>query len=209
MTVSGIPKQTLLRLPIYLNYLKQISGSGIENMSATKIAAALNLNHVVVRKDLASISNSGKPKVGYNVNKLIEELESFLGYNDSLNAVIVGAGSLGKALLKHEGFSECGFNIIAAFDKDPKALADKCANKALLPIDRLKSFSKLNRVKVGIITCPDSAAQEIADMLVDAEIYSIWNFTSVQLTVPEYVYVLNENMASSLILLSKHINGKQ
>ncbi len=209
MTVSGIPKQTLLRLPIYLNYLKQISGSGIENMSATKIAAALNLNHVVVRKDLASISSSGKPKIGYNVNQLIGELESFLGYNDSLNAVIIGAGSLGKALLKHEGFSECGFNIIAAFDNDPRAYNDKSISKAILPIERLKEFAKLNHVKVGIITCPDSAAQQIANLLADSEIYSIWNFTSVQLTVPEYVYVLNENMASSLILLSKHINGKQ
>lgn len=102
MISTSISKQTLLRLPLYLNYLKHLPDEADEYISATKIAGALNLNHVVVRKDLASISNAGRPKVGYSVGSLIGELENYLGYNDN-DAIIIGAGKLGKALLTFDG----------------------------------------------------------------------------------------------------------
>lgn len=100
MVNRSISKQTLLRLPLYLNYMKQLGENTPEHISATTIAEALRLNHVVVRKDLAAVSSAGKPKVGYNTEALIAELEEFLGYNDVDDAIIVGAGRLGKAVLK-------------------------------------------------------------------------------------------------------------
>ena len=200
---QNISKHTLQRLPMYLSYIKGLPEDAPKNISATTIAEALQLNDVQVRKDLASVSSSGKPKVGYNVKDLIAELEAFLGYNDIDNAVIVGAGSLGKALLNYSGFKAYGLNIIAAFDlcEEPTEFQ----GKTVFPIAQLESFCRKVNIHIGIITVPASSAQEICDLLVNSGIRAIWNFAPVQLVVPDGILVQNENMASSLALLSNHL----
>ena len=199
----NISKHTLQRLPRYLSYIQGLPEDAPKNISATTIAEALQLNDVQVRKDLASVSSSGKPKVGYNVKDLIAELEAFLGYNDIDNAVIVGAGSLGKALLNYSGFKAYGLNIIAAFDlcEEPTEFQ----GKTVFPIAQLGSFCRKVNVHIGIITVPASSAQEICDLLVESGIRAIWNFAPVHLVVPDGILVQNENMASSLALLSNHL----
>ena len=199
----NISKHTLQRLPMYLSYIQGLPEDAPKNISATTIAEALQLNDVQVRKDLASVSSSGKPKVGYNVKDLIAELEAFLGYNDIDNAVIVGAGSLGKALLNYSGFKAYGLNIIAAFDlcEEPTEFQ----GKTVFPIAQLGSFCRKANVHIGIITVPASSAQEICDLLVESGIRAIWNFAPVHLVVPDGILVQNENMASSLALLSNHL----
>ena len=201
--VPNISKHTLQRLPMYLSYIQVLPEDAPTNISATTIAEALQLNEVQVRKDLASVSSSGKPKVGYNVKDLIAELEAFLGYNDIDNAVIVGAGSLGKALLNYSGFKAYGLNIIAAFDlcEEPTEFQ----GKTVFPIAQLGSFCRKVNVHIGIITVPASSAQEIYDLLVESGIRAIWNFAPVHLVVPDGILVQNENMASSLALLSNHL----
>lgn len=188
---------------MYLSYIQGLPEDAPKNISATTIAEALQLNDVQVRKDLASVSSSGKPKVGYNVKDLIAELEAFLGYNDIDNAVIVGAGSLGKALLNYSGFKAYGLNIIAAFDlcEEPTEFQ----GKTVFPIAQLESFCRKVNVHIGIITVPASSAQEICDLLVESGIRAIWNFAPVHLVVPDGILVQNENMASSLALLSNHL----
>ena len=200
---QNISKHTLQRLPMYLSYIKGLPEDAPKNISATTIAEALQLNDVQVRKDLASVSSSGKPKVGYNVKDLIAELEAFLGYNDIDNAVIVGAGSLGKALLNYSGFKAYGLNIIAAFDlcEEPPEFQ----GKTVFPIAQLESFCRKVNIHIGIITVPASSAQEICDLLVNSGIRAIWNFAPVHLVVPDGILVQNENMASSLALLSNHL----
>ena len=200
---QNISKHTLQRLPMYLSYIKGLPEDAPKNISATTIAEALQLNDVQVRKDLASVSSSGKPKVGYNVKDLIAELEAFLGYNDIDNAVIVGAGSLGKALLNYSGFKAYGLNIIAAFDlcEEPTEFQ----GKTVFPIAQLESFCRKVNIHIGIITVPASSAQEICDLLVNSGIRAIWNFAPVHLVVPDGILVQNENMASSLALLSHHL----
>lgn len=116
MEVKGISQAILRRLPIYLTYLKSLPPQGPAHISATAIAAALHMGEVQVRKDLASVSKAGRPRIGYIVSELVEDLEAFLGCNDVSNAVIVGAGKLGKALLDYEGFSEYGLHIVAGLD---------------------------------------------------------------------------------------------
>lgn len=199
----NISKHTLQRLPMYLSYIQGLPEDAPKNISATTIAEALQLNDVQVRKDLASVSSSGKPKVGYNVKDLIAELEAFLGYNDIDNAVIVGAGSLGKALLNYSGFKAYGLNIIAAFDlcEEPTEFQ----GKTVFPIAQLGSFCRKVNVHIGIIAVPASSAQEICDLLVESGIRAIWNFAPVHLVVPDGILVQNENMASSLALLSNHL----
>lgn len=208
MLSGGISRQTLLRLPLYLNYLKQFNENRPEHISATTISEALRLNHVVVRKDIAAVSSAGRPKVGYVTADLIAELENFLGYNDVDNAVVVGAGRLGKALLQYNGFSGCGMNILAAFDVNEDVLEDDFEGKKILPMDRLMDLCTRMKVRIGIITVPAENAQAICNLLLESGILAIWNFAPVHLDVPEGILVQNENLAASLALLSKHLREK-
>ena len=203
MMSSNISKQTLQRLPLYLSYIKALPADAPKNISATMIAEALQLNDVQVRKDLASVSSSGKPKVGYNVKDLVAELESFLGYDNVDDAIIVGAGSLGKALLNYSGFKAYGLNVLAAFDLCEEPV--EFQGKTIFPIDQLESVCRRMNIHIGIITVPAASAQEICDSLVKSGVRAIWNFAPVHLVVPEGILVQNENMASSLALLSNHL----
>lgn len=203
MMSSNISKQTLQRLPLYLSYIKALPEDAPKNISATMIAEALQLNDVQVRKDLASVSSSGKPKVGYNVKDLVAELESFLGYDNVDDAIIVGAGSLGKALLNYGGFKAYGLNVLAAFDLCEEPV--EFQGKTIFPIDQLESVCRRMNIHIGIITVPAASAQEICDSLVKSGVRAIWNFAPVHLVVPEGILVQNENMASSLALLSNHL----
>ena len=203
MMSSNISKQTLQRLPLYLSYIKALPADAPKNISATMIAEALQLNDVQVSKDLASVSSSGKPKVGYNVKDLVAELESFLGYDNVDDAIIVGAGSLGKALLNYGGFKAYGLNVLAAFDLCEEPV--EFQGKTIFPIDQLESVCRRMNIHIGIITVPAASAQEICDSLVKSGVRAIWNFAPVHLVVPEGILVQNENMASSLALLSNHL----
>lgn len=203
----SVSKQTLQRLPLYLSYLKN-QRDAAKHISATAIAEALNMNHVVVRKDLASISGSGRPKVGYVREGLIQELEIFLGYDNTEDAVLVGAGQLGKALLAYTGFVEYGLNIVAGFDADPLKANTKVGGKMILPMDRLEDLCRRMKVRIGIITVPGEQAQAVCSLLVKSGILAVWNFSNVHLEVSEGILVQNENMAVSLAILSNHLRER-
>lgn len=209
MVNRSISKQTLLRLPLYLNYIKQLGDNRPEHISATTIAEALRLNHVVVRKDLASVSSAGKPKVGYVTADLVKQLEDFLGYNDVDDAIIVGAGKLGRALLAYNGFQACGMNIVAAFDIDETLYEEDYFGKRVLPMDKLMDLCERMKVRIGIIAVPAENAQAICNLLVESGILAIWNFAPVHLDVPDDILVHNENLAASLALLSKQLKEKR
>lgn len=207
MKQAVVSKQTLPRLTQYLSYLKELEGKR-EYISATCIAAALKLNQVQVRKDLASVSSGGRPKVGYEVEHLIRDLEQFLGYRDAHSAVIAGAGRLGKALLGYEGFSQYGFEILAAFDKDAAVLEETVCGKRIFPIEKMADLCTRMQVNIGIIAVPASAAQEVCDRMVESGILAIWNFAPTHLNAPSHILIQNENMAAALSVLSQHLTRK-
>ena len=204
---KGISKVVLQRLPIYLNYLKELPDKS-KYISATVLAEKLDLGQVQVRKDLASVSKSGKPKVGYEIGTLIAELEGALGYNEVYQAVIVGAGRLGKALLDYKGFADYGLNIAAGFDKNPDVRGETEGGKGIYGMDDMPTIVQEQGVRIGIITVPSACAQDACDKLVECGIKAIWNFSAAHLTVPTEVLVKNENMAISLSLLAKHLANK-
>jgi redox-sensing transcriptional repressor len=205
---SPVSKQTLQRLPLYLHYLKSRLKDLRMNISATTIAADLNLNQIQVRKDLASVSSGGRPKVGYVTKELIADLEHFLGYDNVNCAVLVGAGKLGKAMLAYPGFKSYGLNILAAFDTDASIIDTELAEKQIFSLDKLTELCVRLNVHIGIITVPAECAQSVCDRLVGSGILAIWNFAPVHLVVPDNILVQNENMAASLALLSKHLVEK-
>ena len=195
---------TLQRLPTYLNYLKSLDDDG--NISSTEIARALGLNDVQVRKDLSSVSSGGRPKVGYNIKGLILDLKEFLGYNAVNDAVMVGCGNLGRALMSYRGFREYGLRIVAGFDVSDDIVGEEVSGKPVLPLSGLPQYCRENGIRIGVITTPAQAAQKACDLLMEGGIKAVWNFAPAHITVGEGVLVQNENMACSLALLSKHLN---
>ena len=207
MKRTEISKSVLKRLPVYLAYLKNLPEDAPPYISATAVANALGMGDVQVRKDLAMVSDGGRPKVGYSREDLVDDIEQFLGYDNTNDCVLIGAGKLGLALLGYSGFDAYGLNILAAFDVAPAV--DQTENgKPILPMDKLESFCKSNKVRMGIITVPASCAQEVCNRLIAAGIKAIWNFAPTHLEVSENILVQNENMATSLAVLSMHLQAQ-
>ena len=202
MTDKGIPNAVMKRLPLYLHFLRTLRADEKTTIASATIAKALKLGDVQVRKPLALVSGSGKPKIGYFVAELITHIEQTLGSGDTTRAVIVGAGKLGKALLYYDCFHEFGIDICAAFDRDESKCGKFDGGKTILPVSELESFCKENKVKIGIITVPEKEAQSVCDSLVNAGVIAIWNFAPASLIVPESVKVKDENLAASLAVLT-------
>ena len=205
-TGKSIPTQTFKRLPGYYLLLTKLEEQGVVHVSSKKIAGLLHLNDIVVRKDLAAVSESGgRPRMGFPVLDLMTCIGKYLGYNRMDEAVIIGAGQLGRALMSYDGFQEYGVKILAAFDKDENILGLEKGGKPVFSTTDLHKFCELQRVRIGIITVPAKEAQTACDLLISNHITAIWNFAPAHLIVPENVYVLNENMASSLSLISQYL----
>ena len=141
-----ISNSVLKRLPVYLSYLKSLPEDAPENISATTLAAALNMGEVQVRKDLALVSDGGRPKIGYQRLGLVEDIEQFLGYDNTNDAVLIGAGKLGRALLGYSGFSEYGLNIVAAFDSDASVAGTDASGKPVLPLSALEDLCSRRKI---------------------------------------------------------------
>ena len=203
MNGYSIPKATLGRLPQYLEYLRTLPEIR-RTISATAIAKALSLGDVQVRKDLAVVSGAGKPKIGYETDKLITDIESHLGYERFTNAVLVGAGKLGRALLDYDGFEDFGVKIVAGFDCNETVLTK--GTKDILPIRDIKVYCREHDVKLGIITVGGGSAQDVCDKLVESGVKAIWNFAPVSLKVPNGVLLKQENLALSLAYLKGQIS---
>lgn len=206
MNCNSIPKATLGRLPKYLGYLRELPAARDKTISSTAIARALSLGDVQVRKDLAAVSGAGKPKIGYKISKLIDDIEKHLGYERLTNAVLVGAGKLGRALLDYDGFREFGVQIIAGFDSNDEALNIGRGAKQILPIKNIEAYCLENDIKLGIITVGQGSAQEVCDKLVASGIRAIWNFAPCTLKVPSDVILRQENLALSLAYLNNQIS---
>lgn len=207
MERKEISKSVLKRLPGYLAYLKSLPEGTATYISATALANALDMGEVQVRKDLAMVSDGGRPKIGYPRERLIEDISQFLGYDNTTDAILVGAGKLGQALMGYGGFAEYGLNILAGFDTKP-TLKKTAEGKPIYPMEKMESFCAANQVLMGIITVPAEHAQAVCDQLIKSGIKAIWNFAPVHLDVPQGILVQNQNMATSLAVLSVHLQAQ-
>lgn len=197
---------TLQRMPGYLRYLKLKEAEGAEYISSVALADAMQENPAVVKKDLSmAVVSEGKPKVGYYIPDLVRDIESFMGYDNEKDAVLVGAGKLGQALLGYGGFEKYGLNIVTGFDVDEYIVGTEIHGKKILHTDKLADIVRKTGIKIAVLTLPAAYAQEMADRLVAAGIRAIWNFSPVTLNLPDNVAVKNENMAASLALLSARL----
>jgi len=193
------------RLPAYLHLLRELQADGHEFVSGTVLAETHDLEPVIVRKDLAVTGIIGTPRRGFRVTDLIAAIEQFLGWDSPAKAVLVGVGNLGSALLGYRGFDDYGLRIAGAFDRDPTRVGVSIHGRKVLPIEKLVTFVRATGITLGVLTVPGAAAQEAADLMVQAGIRGIWNFTPVKLKLPDHVVSQKEDLAEGLAVLSRRL----
>ncbi len=196
--VKKYPVPMVRRLPSYLRIIKGYAYDGKEFISATDIADELGYDSVKVRKDIALTGVTGKPRVGYRVSELIRAIRSIVGWDRNSEAILVGAGCLGSALLGFSGFAKRGLNFVAAFDVDPQKTGTVVHGCEVRAMEEMEQFIAERRIEIAVLTVPAYIAQETADKLVTAGIKGIWNFSPVQLKVPPTVVSQSENLMSGL-----------
>lgn len=198
---ENISGATVSRLPVYLRYLRGEEAKGVAFISSSAMARDLGFSAVGIRKDLAIVSSEqGKPRIGFEVDKLIADIEKFLGYDVWTSAVIVGTGALGRAILTYDGFENYGIHVIAGFDTAPEKIG-AVAGKPVYPVERLLEVVKRFNVRAGVLCVPRTSAQKACDYMIQAGIRAILNFTPVYLRVPDTVTVKYEDLAVSLAAL--------
>ena len=204
-----VPVPVLRRMPAYLSFVKTLQKQGEKYVSSTRIAEYMGIDATQVTKDLSHTSISGKTRVGYEVDSFVEVLEDFLGFNKVNNAFLVGAGSLGCALLQDEGLRNFGLNILKAFDVDPAKVGTRGNDVEILHLDRLQGRPAKYNVAIGVITVPAECAQEVADLMVGWGIKAIWNFTPARLKVPGNIAVQNTTIYTNLAILFNKLHSSE
>ncbi len=197
-----IPEASLRLLPIYYRSLQNMLVAGVTQVSCADLARVLGLDPTQVRKDIEMTGIVGKPRVGYPLADLLHWIENFLGWNRPKAAVLVGAGSLGSALLGYERFHRHGMEVVAAYDIDPQKIGQRIRGHEIQPLILLSDFVRRAQILLGVIATPADAAQSVADMMLRGGIRAIWNFAPAHIKVPEGVILQNEDFYHSLASLS-------
>lgn len=200
--LTVIPRPTIERLPLYLRCLTRLDENGVDVVSSEELGRMLGITSVQIRKDLAYFGEFGRRGVGYDTGDLIKQIMSILGVGRSNRMVLVGAGHLGQALARYEGFADYGFGMAAIFDADPAKIGTEIAGQKVLDADSITEVTRDLNIKFGVITVPGPAAQRVADQLINAGVAVIWNFAPVRLEVPAGVEVRQENLTVGMLALS-------
>ena len=201
-----VPEPTLRRLPWYLSNIKLMKEKGEQYVSSTQISKEINIDASQIAKDLSYVNISGRTRVGYNIDALIEVLESFLGVTNMHKAFLFGVGSLGAALLRDSGLHHFGLEIVAAFDVNPELVGKDLNGIPIFHSDDFEAKMKEYDVNIGVLTVPINIAQEITDKMVDGGIKAVWNFTPFRIRVPENIVVQNTSLYAHLAVMFNRLN---
>ena len=202
---TKIPDKVINRLTLYHCILQDFLAKGEEFISSKQIARLLHIDDSQVRKDISVLDNSGKCRVGYIVKELKFSIEKTLGFKKQKNACIIGAGNLGSALAKYDGFASYGLNIVALVDTDPNKIASSVNGKKIYSLYDFRTLVKENSIDIAILTVPKDFTQSTADTIVSAGVKYIWNFAPVVLNVPDDVQVWNENLVGNFLQFTYNI----
>ena len=201
-----VQEPTLRRLPWYLSNIKLMKEKGEQYVSSTQISKEINIDASQIAKDLSYVNISGRTRVGYNIDALIEVLESFLGFTNMHKAFLFGVGSLGAALLRDSGLHHFGLEIVAAFDVNPELVGKDLNGIPIFHSDDFEAKMKEYDVNIGVLTVPINIAQEITDKMVDGGIKAVWNFTPFRIRVPENIVVQNTSLYAHLAVMFNRLN---
>lgn len=205
-----IPKATVERLPLYYRCLERVSSyENTDVVSSKELGGKLGIPSTQVRKDLSYYGEFGRRGVGYDVDGLRKSIGKILGVDEMWQAVLVGAGNLGRALVNYEGFIKMGLKITKILDVDLVKIGNKIGDITVNSTKDLGSIVEKNNINIGIVAVPASSAQEVAENMISVGIKSIWNFAPTRLIVPEDVLVRNEDLAVGIASLIYHLSWTQ
>ena len=199
---EDIPKIIIGRLPLYLRVLRRLKDEGTVYASSQKLGEMLDISAAQIRKDLSHFGELGKRGTGYEISFLIKKLNQILNIDKVWNMAVVGAGDVGHALARYNGFINRGFKVSAIFDSDPEKVGTSVRDLEVKDIQDLKEIIQKEDIKVAVVATPASAAQDVTDMLVDVGIKAILNYAPLYLKVPDEVIVENIDPAVHLQKLS-------
>lgn len=205
---NKVSMAVIRRLPRYYRYLTDLEKKGTTRISSSALGKAMGLTASQIRQDLSCFGEFGQQGYGYNVGSLREEVSEIMGINRGNTAIIVGVGNLGHALLENFPFSIYGFQLLAAFDVNPQVVGTTLGDVPVYSVEEMTHFITQQGVKVGVVAVPQKVAQSTTDQLTAAGVSGIWNFTNVELTVPEQVVVESVHFADSLLALSYMISPR-
>ena len=191
----GVPKAVVSRLSLYLRELQHWQREGKETVSSTQLGKLLGFTDAQVRKDLAYFGQFGYPGIGYKCQELIDAIRSILGTDRSWPVALVGCGHLGRALMGYKGFQQQGFDIVAAFDSDPKKIGEPLGEMRIADIKNFPEIADKLSIRLVILSVPATVAQRVAEALVDSGITGILNFAPVTLSLPNHVRVIGVDLA--------------
>lgn len=203
--MEKISDKVISRLTQYHCILADCIKKGTLTVTSSLMAQLLKIDDSQVRKDISMLNNTGKSRVGYNALQLKETIEKTLGFKNPKNAFIIGAGNLGTALAKYNGFKDYGLKVVALFDVDKNKIGKKINDKPVYDIKELPDYTKKMNIEIGILTVPADFAQEIANWAVKSKIKYIWNFSPTVLDVPFGIEVWNENLMGNFLQFSYKI----
>lgn len=197
-TKADLPRKAIYRLSIYHRCLRKLSSNDVATVSSGTLARAAGVSASQLRKDIAYLGQHGTRGLGYPVGTLMRSIRETLGRERFQPVVLVGAGNLGSALLRYQGFEKEGFQVVAAFDADPEPARRRTLSVPVLPDAELEAFISRDNVRLAILCVPAAVAQPVANRLIAAGIQGILNFSPVVLEVPGDVTVNNVDLALEL-----------
>lgn len=203
------PEPTLRRLPWYLAYVSLLRSRNVDYVSSTSISKELNVDASQIAKDLSVLNIKGKTRIGYEVAVLEKTLKDFLGFTRQHNAVMIGAGSLGSALISDTGLERYGLNIVAGFDVNPDIVGTTIKNIPIFHIDELAERRAAYQAEIGIVAVPVEQAQAVADSMVLAGIRAIWNFTPFRIRTQPGIVIQNTSIYAHLAVMYNRLNAQK
>ncbi len=202
-----LPEPTIRRLPWYLSYVRMLDNLHVEYVSSTQISKELNVQSSQIAKDLSFLNIRGKTRIGYEVHSLVEELEGFLGFNRQHDAVVIGTGSLGTALMQDRGLENYGLNIVAGFDVRSEVIGHRVGGLPVYDISELAAWQLEHRVSIAILTVPVERAQETAVLAIASGMTALWNFTPYRIKAPSHVVIANTSIYAHLAIIYNRMHN--
>ena len=204
--MAHLRRLVLERLMRYYRFLSELTArKSVPAITSAQVAEALDIDPTQVRKDFGAIGLQGMGHVGFDVCEVCRAIRVVLGFDQKYEAVLMGAGHLGGALLAYSGFARYGLAIVAAFDNDKRRIGGKIAGCDIRSTRSLKPFVRRRKIRLAILTTPADVSQKLTDRLVSAGVKAIWNFTPARLTVPSGVLVRNEHISIGLSSIAYHL----
>lgn len=210
MIKKNIPQKTIDRLAIYRRYLEYASEetAGRHFITSADLGKGTQVSAAAIRRDLSCMGQLGRRKIGYNIDRLCNSINSVLGLNKKWRVALVGAGNLGKALMMYRGFRKLGFEIVAVFDNARLKIGKKWLEIKIQDIRHIKDNVSNKRIEIAIIAVPFKVAQATADLLIESGIKAILNFAPIGLKVPDNIKLRSVDLATELANLSYFLTKK-